>query len=597
MVWYDGSMTNQEIAKIFRNVAAAYAIIDEKKHYFQMLAYQKAADVIQNSASQMDDLVKNGELTGFSGIGSGLKEHIEELIKKGKSSHLDSILSKVPASVFPLLEIPSIGPKKAYKLVTALKLNDPKKVIDQLEEKAKEGKITKLETFGEKSQSDILRAIEEFRKGAGKTTRMLLPMAFEISQQLITYLKKSPHVVEVNTMGSLRRRSPTVGDLDIAVATKNKDAVLDYFTKYPNKMRVIEKGTNTSSIITSSGTQVDLMTVPVENYGNLIQHFTGGKHHNVHLREVALRKGFSISEYGAKHKIKGKEEILKFTDEKKVYETLGMEYIPPELREDRGEIELALAHKLPKLIEEKDIKGDFHIHTSYPIEPSHDMGLNSMQEMLDKAKSLKYEYLAFSDHNPSQSQHTKEQVFNILKRRREKIEQLKKSNKSVRVISMLEVDILPNGKLAIDDKCFEYLDAVIVSIHSVFKMDKEKMTERIIKGLSHPKAKILAHPTGRLLGKRAGYEINLDKIIEFAKKNKKALEINAWPERSDLPDDLIKKVVEAGVMLTIDTDSHAKDHMDLMKYGVWQARRGFATKHDILNAKSYNEVAEFLEIK
>lgn len=586
-------MTNTEIAGLLRKVAAAFVVKDEKKYRFQIIAYQRAADAIQSTTSQVKDLLKDNKLDELPGVGPSIKQHLEELIKTGKVKHFETIMKDVPDAMFPLLEVPSFGPKKAYRLVTTFHLTNPKTVIQEVNKLAQSGKIAPLEGFGDKSQSDITQAIEEFGKGAGKTTRMLLPFATELAEKLVKFLLENPHIKDAQPLGSLRRESPTVGDLDIAISSDKPQEATEYFTKYPYKQRVIEKGPASASLLTSGGQQVDLMVRPTKDFGSLLQHFTGSKHHNVHLREYALSKGLSISEYGLKHLKTGK--IDHFTSEEKFYNALGMDWIPPELREDTGEIEAALKHQLPKLITLQDMKGDLHIHSSYNLDPSHDLGMNTMEEMLLKAQELGYEYLAFSEHNPSVSKHTKNQIYSILEKRKEKIEKLKESNKNIRVINLLEVDILVSGELAIDDKAFEYLDGAIVSIHSSFGMDEKKMTERVLRGLSHPKAKILAHPTGRLIGKRSGYTLNFEKIFDYAKEHKKALEINSWPERLDLPDTLIKQAKTQGVKMVIDTDSHATAHMDLMRYGIALARRGWAEKSDILNTLEYNKFKEWLE--
>ncbi len=585
-------MSNQEIAKLLKNVADSYIIKDEAKFRFQIIAYQKASDTIANLSTELRDYYLDNKLDKLPGIGKTLKEHLIELFKTGKSSQFDWAVKDIPPSVFVLTEIPTFGPKRAYKLVKELKLTSEKTVIDDLETSAKDNKISVLDGFGEKSQSDIIRAIAEFRLGKGKTTRMTLPYAFEIAQKLISYLRESPDALQVDVLGSLRRRAPTVGDIDISVASKNPKKIIEHFVKYPSIERVIEKGDISSSILVSGGRQVDLLIQPVEHYGSLLQHFTGSKNHNVHLREVALKKGLSLSEHGIKI---GKSKTLKaYSDEKEFYKAVGLSWIPPELREDKGEIELALKNKLPKIIELSDLKGDLHIHSSFPIEPSHDLGENTIQEMLDKARSLNYEYLGFSEHNPSQNKHNNSQIYNLISERNEEIEQLKSVNKSIRIFKLLEIDILPNGNLSIDNKSLDLLDASIVSIHSVFSMNKDDMTKRIINGLSHPKAKILAHPTGRMLNTRPGYEIDWEKLFEFCKKNNKALEINSWPGRLDLTDNMIKLAIENKIKLIIDSDSHSTSQMDMQKYGVFMARRGWATKHDILNTLGYNEFLAWL---
>ena len=586
-------MNNKEVARLLRNVAASYRIKDEKKYYFQLIAYENASDTIESLPEQLENLYKENKLDNVPNIGKTIKSRLEELFKKGKVSHFDYVLKGIPPAVFALIEIPSLGPKRAYKLSIELGLKNQDTAVDELEKIAKSGGIAKIPGFGEKSEKDILRAIAEFKLGKGKTTRMVLPIAFEVGQRVLDYLYLSKKVKRAETLGSLRRMMPTIGDVDIAVATDDPKAVINHFVKFPNLERVIEKGPTTASILALGGKQIDLMTQPVKSFGSLLQHFTGSKNHNVHLREYALKNGMSLSEKGIKKNINGKEKLLKFDTEESFYSELSMDWIPPEIREDTGEIELALKHSLPKLIELSDIKGDFHLHSSFPIEPSHDLGKNTIEEMISKAKSLHYEYIAFSEHNPSISKHTSSQIYDLILKRNEEIYRVEDLYK-IKIVKMLEVDILPNGSLAIDDKALDKLDAIIVSIHSVFSMDPKQMTKRVISGLSHPKAKILAHPTGRLLNKRNGYELIWDELFDYVKKNKKILEINSWPYRLDLPDTLIRKAKELGIKFAINTDSHASDQMDLMRYGVAMARRGWAEKNDIINAMSYNEMTKYL---
>ena len=588
-------MSNQEIAKLLRNVAAAYSIKDDKKFRFQILAYQKAADTIAHLNTEIIEFYKNNSLDTIPGVGASIKSHLEELMEKGKSKRLEWALKDIPEAVFPLLDIPSFGPKKAYLLVKHFNLKDKAIAADQLEKLAKKGKIASLAGFGEKSQSDIIRAIQESREGKGKTTRMILPYAQEVADKLVEYLKKSKDVERVEPLGSLRRKVATIGDIDLAVASSNPKSVIDYFVAYPYLERVIEKGDVSGSILVSGGRQVDLMIQPPESFGSLLQHFTGSKNHNVHLREFALKKGLSLSEYGIKFIKEKKQPTKKYNSEEEFYKTIGLDYIEPELREDTGEIELAASHNLPNLVQLKDLKGDLHIHSDYPIEPSHDLGLSPMQIMLDEAKALNYEYLGFSEHNPSISKHNSRQIYEILKKRDVKIEQIKSNNKSVRIFKLLEIDILPTGMLAIDNKSLDLLDAALVSIHSVFSMDKDRMTKRVLEGLSHPKAKILAHPTGRLLSTRPGYELDWSKIFAFCKKYNKALEINSWPTRLDLPDSIIRNAVEAGVKMVINTDSHQVEQMGMSRYGIAIAKRGWAKKSDILNTLGYNKFIDWLK--
>lgn len=585
--------TNGQIAKILRSIAGAYTIKNEVKYRFQILAYQKAADAIESSSKEVRDLLKENQIDKLPGIGESIKKHLTELFEKGEVKHFNDILENVSPAVFPLLDIPSFGPKKAFKLISAFGLKDPKTVIDKIYDLAIKNKISSLDSFGEKSQSDIITAIEEYRLGKTKSARMVLPFAQDVANDILEYLRENKDVVEAYPLGSLRRKKSTIGDVDIAVTSKNPQKVLTHFVNCPYKDRIIEKGEVTASIVLSGNKQIDLMVLSPDQIGSLLQHFTGSKEHNVKLREYALKKGYSLSEKGIKLK---SGTLKKFDDEKKFYEFLDLKWIPPELRENNGEIEASLQNKLPKLVEERDIKGDFHIHSDYPLDSSHDYGKDNMQTMIDKAISLKYEYIGFSEHNPSVGRHSELEVYKLLAERNKKIEQLRKSNKNIRIINLLEVDILTSGKLALSDRCMGLLDMAIVSIHSSFRTSKESITKRILSGLSHPKAKILAHPTGRLINQRSGYEAFWEEIFEFVKKHNKALEINAWPTRLDLRDDLVFQARKMGCKFVINTDSHAVTHMDNMKYGVSVAKRGWCEKIDILNTLSCTDLEKWIKL-
>lgn len=584
-------MSNNEVARLLRNVAASYTIQDEKKYRFQIIAYQKAADAIMQLTTEALAMYKTGKLDTIPGVGPTIKTHLIELFTTGKVQHFIDVTKKISEAVFPLLDVPGFGPKKAYRLVTEFKLVDAKTVLNDIEKLAKTGKIAPLAGFGEKSEKDIVRFLGEYKDKKGKLTRVVLPYAFDAAQNLVAYLKKLSFVKEAVALGSLRRMKATVGDIDIAVATEKPQETIEHFVAYPLVERIIEKGDISASILLIGGMQVDLMVQPKEAFGSLLQHFTGSKNHNIKLREHALKLGLSLSEKG----IKKDGKMIQFDTEEKFYKALSMEWITPELREDTGEIELAIKNKLPKLVELKDIKGDLHIHSNYAIEPSHDLGNSTMEVMLARAKELNYEYLGFSEHNPSVSKHTKDQIYSILARRMNKIEQLKSNNKYVRIINLLETDILANGELAIDNKCFDYLDATLVSIHSVLSTNKTDMTKRVLSGLAHPKAKILSHPTGRLLNQRPGYDLDWDQIFDFCVKHNKALEINASPNRLDLPDTLVRDAIKYGVKFVINTDSHDVLHMDIMRYGVSVARRGWAQKSDILTTLPYNEFVTWLK--
>lgn len=588
-------MDNKEISKILRNVAVAYTIKDENKYRFQIIAYRNASEAIETMTTQIKDAVTDGSLAGIPGIGTSIRSHLEELIKTGKVEQFAKLMEDLPQAMFPLLDIPSFGPKKAYKLVTHFKLSEPKTVIKDVEALAKSHAIGKLEGFGEKSETLILHAIEEFHLGKSKGDRMTLPYANELAEKIMDYLKKSPEVKEVFPLGSLRRKRETIGDIDLAVVADDFEAVLDHFVKYPYAERVLQRGKNEANFLTSGSVRVDLRVQKKEGFGSLLQHFTGSKNHNVSLREYALKKGLSLSEYGIK-KVDDPDGTIKTYDtEEKFYEALGLAWIPPEIRENTDELELAKKNSLPKLIELKDMKGDFHVHSNFPCEESHDAGTDSMETHLSKALELGYEYIGFSEHNPSIANHTDEDIITLIKKRQAHIEKLRNTNKNVRIFSLLETDIQPNGSLALPEKALEILDATLVSIHSSFGMDKEKMTKRILKGLSHPKAKIMAHPTARLINQRPSIDANWDEIMEYCKEHHKALEINAAPQRLDLPDELVREAVKRNIPLFISTDSHAVGSMDLMRYGVSVARRGWATKENILNTWSTKKLEEWFK--
>lgn len=601
-------MTNNDIARLLRQIAAIYLIKGENR--FKIIAYENAADSIQKMAIEAEDLWRNGKLDTVAGIGKSIEEHLDELFKTGKSKHFEEIMKGFPKAVLPLLEIPGIGPKKAYKLVNALKLASSENIVEDLIKAAKEDKIAHIENFGEKSQNDVLEALEGYKKGLVKEKRMSLPFAWDLASELIKYLKGNKSVVEAVPLGSLRRRVATVGDIDIAASTKKPEEILDYFTKYPNTQKIVERGPTGATILLTNGHHIDLRVIDPSMMGSMLQYFTGSKSHNIALRELALKMGMSLSEYGIKSTspkadkniIKGKynkkRKIYEYGNEEDFYSDIGLTIMAPELRENRGEIEAALNHKLPDLIEDRDIKGEFHIHSNYNLEPSHDLGVSPLEDILKKASELNYEYIGISDHNPNKSNHTENQINQILKVRRHKFEQIMSSTKFTRIhlLIMLEVDILVDGHIPLPDEAFDYLDGIIVSVHSSFNLPKEKMTERILRGLSYPKVKILGHPTGKLLGKRESYDLDWEKIYKICREKDIALEINSYPDRLDLSDFRIYEAIHHGVRLAIDSDSHNAAQMTMTRFGVSEAKRGWAEKSDIINSKPYTDIKKWFKL-
>ena len=565
-------MTNLQIAKLLRSVAAALSLASEDNK-FRITAYERAADAVEHASSEVKDLWDDGKLKDLAGVGVAMAGHLDELFRVGRVKHFESILKEFPEGMFELLEIPGIGPKTGLKLCQEYGITRAHSAINKLEKVAKKHHLDK-----------ILQGIKELK---GRTRRMLLHVAQITADSVIEWLKIIPQVKEANTLGSLRRQTSTVGDVDISVASNDPQAVIAHFVKYPHKSRVIEAGDRTASLLLPNEYQVDLMVQSPAAYGALLQHFTGSKHHNIALREYALKKGFSLSEYG----IKVNDKLRQFPDEKSFYNFLGLDWIPPELREDTGEIGLSAERKLPHLVELSDIKGDLQIHSNIDIEPSHDIGTSSINQIAQQAKSLGYEYVGLTDHNPSVSNHTEKQIIDLIQMRTKVIHSKKRV---IHVFNGLEIDIQSDGRRALPDVALELLDYACVSIHSSFRLSRKAMTDRVLSAFDHPKVKFFAHPTGRLLQEREGVELDWDQIFDFCVKNHKWLEIDGWPNRLDLPDVQVREAIKYGVKIVIDTDSHAANQLELMRYGISVARRGWATKSDIINTANLTDMKKLL---
>ena len=619
----DQRFKNKGIQELLRNIAAAYELTNQNR--FRIIAYQRAADTVEHLSRELKDIWQEGKLGKVPTFGETLTASLDEYFRTGTSKHFEATLSKIPSQVFTLMKVPSIGPKKAYKLVTILKLEKSQNILADVLEAARKHSIASIPSFGEKSEADITEAIERYQKSEQKEERMPLPIAGNLANEVIEYLKLNQYVKELDVLGSLRRQVSTIGDVDIAVRASDahSEEIVAHFIKFPGAIHVDNVGSQKASIFVGNNRRVDLRVQSPETYGSMLQYFTGSKQHNIKLREFALKKGLSLSEYGMKKidRHSGKNEVsypeskasdsglemkkhsdqndksslIKFNSEERFYNYLGLDYIPPELREGTNEIEQSKKKTLPSLVELKHIRGDLHIHSSYDLRPSHDLGQNTYAEILENATNLGYEYVGFADHNPKVSGLTEAETVEILKKRHHHIHStLENITTKTKYFIGLEVDIMPDGNIAFPEKAVDYLDYLIVSVHSAFSQGMEEMTKRVLKALSFPKVKILGHPTGRLLNKREGFELNWAKVFEFVKKNNIALEINAFPQRLDLPDSLVREGHQYGVQYSIDTDSHAIDHMTLMQYGVSVARRGWSTKDDIVNTKEYNEFKKWL---
>lgn len=594
-------ISNSDISSLFSNMATALTLADEKKNLFRILAYKKAAETIKSYPSEMHDLWKEKALVGIPGIGAGMKGHLDELFRTGHVKEIERQINKFPSAVYILQNVRGIGPKTAYTL--ALKLRSKKEkgkaigeriILDKIIQLCKEHKIAEIEGFGEKSESEILDAVEKYKEGMKKDVRINLIDAIAGAEKLLGYMKTNNNVKQAEVLGSLRRRVETVGDIDIAVATTNPESVVEHFTKFKYVKKMIEKGENKASIEMSNGNHADLRVVNPAQWGTMLAHFTGSKEHNVSLREYALKKGWSISEYGIKIE-KGNKEMKTFENEESFYKFLGMEFFPPEMRENTGEIEAALKNQLPQLIELSDIKGDLHMHTNFNIEPSHDLGESSPEEMVNAGIKLGYKYLAFSEHNPSLSKHSKSKISEILKRKQQLVNQLnRKYRGKLHIFNSLEVDILPNGELAIEEEHLKYLDFITAAIHSSFERNSKEQTERILRALKTPKVKILGHPTGRLVQKREEIKFDHDAVFGECVKRKICVEIAASPYRNDPPWQMLKDLKSHGVSFIINTDAHHKNDLNLMKFGVWNARKGWLERKDVLNTLDLKQIKNYL---
>lgn len=585
--------TNKDIVHILKSIAAVYLL--QGANRFRMIAYQKAADAIEPLTQEVYDIWQNGQLNTIQGLGPSLQEHLDEYFKNPNGSYFQKKLEAIPASVFELMKAPGIGPMKAYKIVMALGLTDPKTIFEDIRKAAAEDKIATIESFGAKSQEDIVKALDILHERGTQEDRMTLPIAIQLAEDVTTYLKQNAHVKKVESMGSLRRRAPTIGDVDLLAVCDDEHMkeVVSYFVKYPHAISIEAEGTDKGAIMVSGGRRVDLRVVPERQYGAMIQYFTGSKAHNIKLRELALKKGYSLNEFGIKEVKTG--YIHEFKTEEAFYEFLDLEWVPPEIREGFDEIKLSQKRAVPTLVTTADIKGDFHVHSSFDVTTSHDLGADPIEDMARKAHELGYEYLALSEHNPAFMKVSAHEAADIIKGKKEVIDAWNANPKyPVHLFNSLEIDIQPDGSLALAEEAFKYLDMCVVSLHSSFRMSRADMTARILKAFSYPKVKIMGHPTGRLLGKREEVDADWVAVIEEAKKRDIALEINASPDRLDLPEGLVRQAIEHGTKLTVDTDAHSARHMDGMKFGVYVARRGGAPKNAIMNTQPLSSIINWL---
>jgi len=574
-------LNNNDVADIFNQFADLLEI--KGANPFRIRAYRNAARTITGQSRNISDMVREGEdLTRLPGIGKDLAAKIKEIADRGELSRLNDLKKELPDDLSKLMNIQGLGPKKIKVLFQDLGITS----VKGLKKAAQDHKLRELEGFGGKTEQNILGEIErieeEKRKHGGKE-RIKLVRAEQIAENYKEYLKQHKAVEKIRIAGSYRRRKEMVGDLDILAVCGKETGLMDHFVAYEDVAKIISKGKTKSSILLRTGLQVDLRVIQPESYGAALLYFTGSKDHNIAVRKIGIGKNLKISEYGV---FKGDKQIAGKT-EGEVYKTVGLPFIKPELREDRGEIEAGQKGNLPKLVELDDIRGDLHMHTRYSD------GRFTIKEMAEAARNKGYEYIAISDH----SKHLT--VANGLDERRlaeqmEEIEKLNQELKGIRILKSIELDILEDGSLDLSDEILKDLDLVLSSVHYKFNLPREKQTNRILKAMDNPYVDIICHPSGRLINERPPYEINMEKLIKSAKERNCFMELNAHPDRLDLNDIYCKMAKEEGVKVAVSTDAHTQSHLDFMRFGVGQARRGWLEPGDVLNTRSWKDLVEEL---
>ncbi|MFK5881234.1 MAG: DNA polymerase/3'-5' exonuclease PolX [Sulfurospirillum sp.] len=569
-------ISNKEIADIFNKLAELLEI--QGYNRFKIIAYKNAAREIENLGNSLYDMVKREvDISTLPAIGEKIAKKIIEIVNTGKLAKLENLRKKFPAHILDLLKVEGIGPKRTKILHETLHISSLEELIDA----ARKHKIRELRGFGEKAEQKILDKTV-FAKKTGK--RFLYSVAEPQADSIKEYLEKFDDIFKVSVAGSFRRRKDTVGDLDMVASSQNPKRVIDYFIKYPGIKKVVLQGDTRSTVILENEIQVDFRCVKDESYGSALHYFTGSRAHVLAIRKMAQEEKLKINEYGI---FKGQQKISGFS-EQDIYKTMGFLYIQPELRENRGEFEAARSGKLPNLIKPEDLRGDLHMHTTYSD------GRENIKEMAEASKKLGYRYIAITDH----SKHLA--VMNGMdeKRLRQQLGEIDRINEKldgIEILKSIEVDILENGTLAMPNSLLKELDLVVGGIHDKFNLSVKKQTKRVLKAMDNPYFNILAHPTGRLINQREAYALDFGLLFEQSMQKGCFLEINSQPQRLDLNDIYVKTAKEMGVKFVISTDAHNIESLNCMKYGVFQARRGWLEKKDVINSLTLNQLKEILK--
>ncbi len=574
-------MENRRIADIFESMADLLELLAENP--FRVNSYRKSARAVADLTEPIEQIAQAGRLEEIPGIGKSTAEKITQYLQTGQIKQYDQLKAKVPPKLPELMEIPGLGPKSIAKLWKEAKITSLAELKDALENNRE--RLTKLGGFGAKKVQQIAESLAFAEQAGG---RIRLGDAAELAETLVAAVRRCPGAKRVTPAGSLRRGKETIGDIDILceASTSAAPKIIDAFAKAPAVQRVLAKGQTKGSVLLDGGVQADIRVVPNKSFGAALAYFTGSKEHNVHMRELAGRKGWKLNEYGL---LDGQKQLAG-RNEEGIFKRMEMAFIPPELREDRGEVEAALAGELPNLIESQDIRGDLHMHTTDSD------GHNSLEEMIEACRERGYQYLAICDHSKSEIQ------ANGLDEKRlaaqiEAIRAADKKHKDITVLAGCEVDIFKDGSLDFAADVLAELDFVTASAHSALSQGRKEATKRLIKAIEHPHVHCIGHPSGRLINKRAGMEIDIDELARAAAANDVALEINAHPWRLDLRDVHVRAAISAGARLIIATDAHSIDDLDLMKYGVTTARRGWATAGNVINTYPPSKLKKWLKEK
>jgi DNA polymerase (family 10) len=544
---------------------------------FRCQAYHNAARAIAQLEGDLGEWIEQKRLTEIPGIGKDLAQKIETLYKTGRLEQYEELRREIPAGLLELLRVPGLGPKKAKALYDNLGIDS----LSKLRQACQEGRVAKLRGFGEKTQQKILEGLA-FLDKTGK--RVLLAEAEYLADRICGELRKLKEIIRIQACGSLRRRKETVGDLDILVSSNHPKIVMDKFVSLPEVIQVTAHGETKSSVVLENGLNCDLRVVSDEQFPFALHYFTGSKEHNIAMRARAQQFGLKLNEYG----LEGEKGAIRAKDEADIFHALKLDYIPPELRENTGEIEAAAEHRLPKLVEWKDLHGTFHCHTDWSD------GRNSVEEMAEAAREMGWQYLGIADHSQSLGVARGLDPDRVRQQFAE-IDRLNKKWKDFRILKGTECDVLPDGRLDYPDELLEQFDYVVISVHSHFNMSKEEMTRRIVRAMQHPKVTMLGHATGRLLLRRDGYPLDLDQVLKIAAENKVMIEINGQPDRMELDWVHVKHAKSLGVMLVLNPDAHSTTELRYVRYALDVARRGWLEKSNVLNSRTLAQVLQLFK--